>query len=255
MYGIGEPVIELAMVRGADGRERPRPAPEQDTVTRMLAWTATPEMCRSCSGRRAVVLDTGWPLCQRCQAHKAERFHRADPEHLSDMRALDPASFDRGLIGMAIVFNQRSVDLGGFIEIVKPTAVDRTLENTPVDVRSLWNHESGQTLGRTTAKTLELSKTRTGLQAGIRLPTWASGQRESVERRDVSGMSFGFRVWDDEWHLEDGIPLREIISMEFHEVSPVSFPAYEQTTVDVAERPTRRSLGYLERWHKQQVVR
>jgi Caudovirus prohead serine protease len=33
---------------------------------------------------------------------------------------------------------------------------------------------------------------------------------QSTSRRDVTGMSFGFRALDDSWHLHDGVPVREV---------------------------------------------
>ena len=62
--------------------------------------------------------------------------------------------------GHAVVFNSLSEDLGGFREIIKPEAVDRTLREA-VDVRALVNHDAGQVIGRTRAGTLTLRKDTT----------------------------------------------------------------------------------------------
>lgn len=153
---------------------------------------------------------------------------------------------DRKIRGLAIVFNSRSVDLGGFIEIIKPEAVDRTLREG-LDVRALVDHDTSKILGRTRAGTLQLRKTRQGLEVLIDPPntTAARDILESMERGDVTGMSFGFRTVSDDWRMEDGEPLREVTDMIVSEVSIVTFPAYPATDVQVAQR----SLGAFMQEH------
>lgn len=166
---------------------------------------------------------------------------------------------DRKIRGLAVVFNSLSRDLGGFREIIKPEAVDRTLREG-LDVRALVDHDSGKVMGRTKAGTLALRKTRNGLSTEIDPPntSYARDVLESVERGDISGMSFGFRVLTDEWRMEDGEPVREVLDMTISEVSIVTFPAYESTDVSVAKRSldrfkaeqtSGRSRAYLERLH------
>lgn len=147
---------------------------------------------------------------------------------------------DRKIRGMAIVFNKPSENLGGFREVVRPEAVDRTFREA-LDVRALVDHDTGKVLGRNKAGTLTLKKTAKGLQVEIDPPqtTFARDILESVNRGDVSGMSFQFRVMPDgvEWTEDDaGMPLREIMDMRISEVSVVTFPAYPQTDVQVAKR-------------------
>ena len=48
-------------------------------------------------------------------------------------------------------------------------------------------------------------------------------------------MSFGFRTVKDHWLPagEDGLPIRELLSCQLFDVSPVTYPAYTQTEVHV----------------------
>jgi HK97 family phage prohead protease len=170
---------------------------------------------------------------------------------------------DRKIRGYAIVFNALSVNLGGFREIIKPEAVDRTLTQA-VDVRALWNHDTGEVLGRTRAGTLSLTKDRRGLRIEVNPPSWARHRLESIERGDVTGMSFRFKAIDDEWREgEDGFPVREVNDMTMDEVSIVTFPAYQQTDVSVALRSldafrkdtAKNSIAWLEKVHRTRMAR
>jgi HK97 family phage prohead protease len=168
----------------------------------------------------------------------------------------------RRLTGYAIVFDALSLDLGGFREIMHPDAVNRTLTNA-LDVRALIDHDTSRVLGRTRAGTLRLTKDAHGLRAEIDPPntTAARDLLESVSRGDISGMSFGFKVLEDDWSLEAGQPVRTVMDMEIREVSIVSFPAYPQT--EVAQRSlamwTARTQGnridWLRRLHRTRLAR
>lgn len=171
------------------------------------------------------------------------RFSNAEFERRMSREAR-MAVVDRKIRGTAIVFNSRSVDLGGFTEIILPEAIDRTLREG-LDVRALVDHESGKVIGRTKAGTLLLRKTRKGLEVEIDPPdtSYARDLLESVERGDISGMSFGFRVVSDEWRMLDGEAVREVTDMIVSEVSVVAFPAYEATDVSVAQRSLQSFLA------------
>lgn len=143
------------------------------------------------------------------------------------------------LSGYAAVFGEWSEDLGGFRERIAPGAFQAALTG---DVRALWNHDPAFVLGRTTNGTLRLAEDDRGLRVEIDPPEGPlyAGFLENVRRGDVSQMSFGFSVIEDEKSYdEDGQRLRLLKEVRLYEVSPVTFPAYPQTEVNLREWPRR----------------
>ena len=141
------------------------------------------------------------------------------------------------LVGYAAVYAPAlSEDLGGFREKISPGAFDKSLESN-ADIRALWDHNTSQPLARTTNNSLKVSSDKRGLRVEIELPegvSYADDLRQLVRSGVVNQMSFGFLVppggdtWDKD---EDGNALRTLNSIDLHEVSVVSIPAYPDTTV------------------------
>lgn len=144
--------------------------------------------------------------------------------------------------GTAIVFNERSHDLGGFVEIITPQAIRTTLDDPRSDLRAFFDHNPGQVLGRQSAGTLKVEADRFGLHVEIDppQPTEPPNLMQSIERGDITGMSFSFRALDDDWRKEGGQIVRYVKDMRVYEVSVVSMPAYEATDVEVALRAFRQ---------------
>lgn len=141
------------------------------------------------------------------------------------------------IIGHAAVFNQLSEDLGGFREQIAPGAFAGAVKTD--DVRALWNHNPDFVLARTVSKTLTLKEDARGLSIEIDPPDTqvARDLLVSIERGDVSQMSFGFSVKPDgqNWGKDDeGRNIRTLTDVRLFDVSPVTYPAYPQT--DVAKR-------------------
>lgn len=226
---------------GGTAERYQRPSEVRDIAGRLHRWAGGgPETCQNCHSLPAIAIRGGTPLCGRCRENRALRLCQVLEQGGLAARAEDldePAGLPQ-LRGHAIVFNKRSVDLGGFIEIIKPAAADRMEAEKP-DLRALWNHDSSLPIGRVSAGTLRAKKVTRGVAVEIDPPRSAAGYVESVERRDVTGMSFGFWPLEDDWHLEDGYPIREIFDMVVIEVSGVTFPAYPDTDIKIANRGAR----------------
>lgn len=148
------------------------------------------------------------------------------------------------ITGYAAVFNQWSELLRDwwfeFKEMIMPGAFEQTIQED--DIRALWNHNPDCVLGRNRANTLALKEDDHGLWIEI-IPSgarWVQDLIESIRRGDVSQMSFGFQVMSDRWGTEDEMDVRELHKVRLFDVSPVTFPAYPQTSVQA--RDQRQSL-------------
>lgn len=123
------------------------------------------------------------------------------------------------------------------VERVDPHAFDETVAD---DVRALINHDTTLVLGRTTARTLELSVDSHGLYGRIHIngaDQDAVNCYERVRRGDVSQCSFGFDILEEKTEkLDDGRVRWTILRVKLYEVSVCTFPAYEDTSVTARER-------------------
>tara|TARA_Y100001937_G_scaffold128752_2_gene207624 strand:- start:14584 stop:16356 length:1773 start_codon:yes stop_codon:yes gene_type:complete len=165
--------------------------------------------------------------------------YRAAPAEKLERRAHQEVKLESGdtadtIVGYASVFDSESRDLGDFVEYIKPGAFTRAI-NEHHDVRALVDHDPKMILGRTKSGTLRLTQDEHGLRTEIDIPHTTVGQDtlESIRRGDLDAMSFGFVVRDDSWEERDGKTVREIRDLDLFDVSVVSFPAYEDTTVAV----------------------
>ena len=155
---------------------------------------------------------------------------------------------ERKITGYAAVFNRKSEDLGGFVEIIRPGAFKRAISGA--DVRALFNHDSNYVIGRTTSGTLTLEENQKGLKFTAIPPDtqWARDLLKSIERGDISQCSFSFRVADggEKWtESKEGPALREITEFEYiGDVGPVTFPAYPQTSVQARSILTEAGLDF-----------
>lgn len=161
------------------------------------------------------------------------------------VRAADDAP--KRFTGHAAVFDSRT-SIGnptgwGWYEEIDPGAFDKTLAEG--DARFLVDHDSRLLVARVSAGDLRLKTDSVGLAVDSDLDDELSYVRDltrNLEKRRITGMSFGFYVVRDQWSnievevlSEDGktVPaeasLRRITEIRLLEVSAVTFPAYEDT--------------------------
>lgn len=143
------------------------------------------------------------------------------------------------LEGYAAVFNSPTKirDLqGDFEEIILPDAFTRSLaERTPV---LQWDHGRDPAVGTAPIGDIQrIAPDSRGLfvRAALYDHPSTGRVRQAIKGKSVKGMSFRFGVPDggDAWSKRDGMDVREIRDVDIHELGPVVFPAYRDTTVSV----------------------
>ncbi len=176
------------------------------------------------------------------QQQKKERKKMPNVEKrafLCEVRTREDEERGKILEGVPIVFNQKT-DLGWCFEIIEPEALDKT---DMKDVRFLVNHDTNsipfaRSRNNNKNSTMQLSKEADGLHIKVTLDTEnnprAKELHSAVERGDIDQMSFMFRVDGDKWEdLDSDHPTRHITSIsKIFEVSAVTFPAYEGTSIN-----------------------
>jgi len=146
-------------------------------------------------------------------------------------------------------------DLGMFTEEIARGALDRT---NLKDVRFLINHNVdmiplARSRNNTENSTMQFTIDNEGMLIRVNLDTENNSDARSlysaISRGDISGMSFMFDIDGEEWRdLDTDKPHRIITSIaNVYEVSAVTFPAYEQTEIDVESRDNRSALDNAKR--------
>lgn len=143
---------------------------------------------------------------------------------------------DRVIEGYFALFENETELFPGVFEVITKGAFTNTLKN---DIRALWNHNTQYVLARNKSGTLEITEDDKGLYGVIKLPNtqYANDVYELVQRGDVDQCSFGFNIiGEDLEELADGGLRWRINEADLHEISVVTFPAYENTSVKARAR-------------------
>lgn len=178
-----------------------------------------------------------------------------------EIRANNDEKHGNFIEGTPIVFNQRT-DVGCFDEIIAPEALSKT---NLKDVRFLVNHNIdmiplARSRNNNENSTMQMTVENDGMKIRVNLDTENNSEARNlysaIERGDVSGMSFMFTVRGDKWdYTNEDHPTRTITDIEqVFEVSAVTFPAYEQTSISARCKQQLDSYKeLLENRKKQQI--
>lgn len=151
---------------------------------------------------------------------------------------MDEADDKRIVRGHGAVYESTSTDLGGFVEIIHTGAFDDAIANS--DIRALVNHDANLLLARMSAGNLKVETDSKGLAYEFQLgeQSYARDLAINLDAGNITQSSFAFTVQDDDWEeTEDGKYIRHIYKVrELFDVSPVTYPAYEEADVRVAKR-------------------
>jgi uncharacterized protein len=159
------------------------------------------------------------------------------------------ATGNKTLTGYAAVFNSEAV-LGDFSEVIRQGAFAKSLA-TGSNIRALYHHDGTALLGTTRGGTLKLKEDAHGLAFELALPDTSHGRDLAilVDRGDVAGCSFGFKVRDggDRWEQRGAQLVRELLDVDLVEITLTSDPAYQDTTVAMRSRPHQQCFVDLNR--------
>lgn len=162
----------------------------------------------------------------------------------------------RHVEGYALLFDVDSKPMwgGDLIERIAQTALDGVLERS--DVLCLMNHDERRGVlarWRMGEGSLSLTVDEKGLRYAFDAPNTSLGDElvEALRRGDIAESSFAFTVEKDNWERkEDGTYVRTIVQIEqLYDVSPVYYPAYEDTTVAL------RSLEVIKDMEREELER
>lgn len=163
------------------------------------------------------------------------------------------------IVGTPIVFDTPT-DIGGMWEetIVKGAISEEILK----DVAFFYNHDlNTKPIARTRTGKLQLTLT----DKGVDMKAVVNRNRQDVndlylaiEDGDIDGMSFMFRVEEDEWYdLDSEYPKRKIKKIGYiQEVSAVNYPAYASTNINArsstldSEEELRKTLDSVKEQRK-----
>lgn len=159
-----------------------------------------------------------------------------------DVKANQSEEHGNFIEGRAIVFDSPT-DIGPFEEIISKDALNETDLR---DVRFLVNHNTdmiplARSRNNNENSTMQMVVGEEGMDIRADLDTENNADARALysatKRGDISGMSFMMTVDGEEWNWEnEEHPTRTITRIgKVFEVSAVSFPAYEATSLEARD--------------------
>lgn len=173
-----------------------------------------------------------------------------------EARAVEDSG-ERRLSGYAALYGTETRIGSFFREVIEQGAFRSALARKD-DVRALFNHSADVVLGRTTSGTLTLSEDETGLRYDVLLPDTQQARDlwTLVQRGDVTQSSFAFTVKAEEWRdVDTAVPLRVVKDVQLFDVSPVTYPAYNETTVSARSQVDALKEAQRQAWQAQIATR
>ena len=162
------------------------------------------------------------------------------------------------LVGVAVPWDSLSERLWTDYETGLPVferfargAFTSCLASERCDPRCLVEHDPRMLVGRLSAGTLRVSETERGLEYEVDVPNTTLGRDlvVSVRRGDLTQSSFSFRIAKEGqvWLEEEDRLVREVRTVgELFDVSPVTYPAYTESSIEVAQRSLSESRKVVE---------
>ena len=146
--------------------------------------------------------------------------------------------------GHPIVYGDKYDCCGMFEETIDEGALDNT---DLKDVRLLVNHNTdmiplARSRNNNDNSSMQLKVEKDGMYIRANLDVEKNNDAKAlysaIERGDITGMSFMFKVDGEKWDdLDSDYPKRHITSIsKVYEVSAVTFPAYENTSINARSK-------------------
>jgi hypothetical protein len=155
------------------------------------------------------------------------------------------AEGDDNIVEGVAAIVEKETDLGFFREKIARGAFDDVLND---DVRALFNHDPNFILGRTASNTLEIGLNENGdLTYKYTTPDrqYARDLYDAIKSGDVDQSSFAFIIKEHRWEFDEENPDNDLRTIEkigsLIDVSPVTYPAYQDTKVAARSRDARKN--------------
>lgn len=147
----------------------------------------------------------------------------------------------RHVEGYALVFDTPSSGLSQFTEVIQRGAVTEEIIKKSDIVMTINHDQSRGILARSSygEGSLKLTVDERGLKYEFDAPKTALGDEllEALRRGDIRSSSFAFTTEVDVWEMRNGEKWRTIEKIkQLYDVSAVTFPAYDATSVVIDER-------------------
>lgn len=157
-----------------------------------------------------------------------------DIELRSTPRPVEVRSGGRRIGGYAAVYSKPSRQMGAMVEVIEPRAFAKSAGDGFANVVATLEHSPRDLLGTVSAGTLTISLDSVGMDYTVDCPDTQAGNDTlaHVALGNIRHSSFEFRCWSDDFtHTSGGPPVRHLTSVQVISVSPVSNPAYLDSTV------------------------